>query len=112
PSRSAGTRSTWWGNRRAATVRRVRRGSRRAASGPAPGAGTCARIPPWGARRAGNSGSGCGATRSSALRGELHADAAVADEPAGAVEHWLSTHPELLLRAIGIDAAEEEIGER
>ena len=43
---------------------------------------------------------------------ELHADSAVTDEPAGLIEHRLTAHVKLLLRAVGIDAAEDEIQER
>ena len=45
------------------------------------------------------------------LRGEFHADSAIADEAGGAVEHRLPAYLEPLLRAIGIDPAEDEIQE-
>src|SRR5213075_285974 len=43
---------------------------------------------------------------------EFHADSAIADKAAGLVEHGFAAHLELLLRAIGVDAAEDEIEER
>src|SRR4051812_35305731 len=46
------------------------------------------------------------------LRGEFHADAAITDEAARAVEHGLAAHLEALLRAIGVEAAEYEVQER
>ena len=41
----------------------------------------------------------------------IRADSAVTDETGGLVEHRFPTHLKLLLRAIGIDAAEDEIQE-
>ena len=46
------------------------------------------------------------------LCGQFHTDSAVTDKAAGPVEHRLPTHLKLLLRAIGIDAAEDEIQKR
>ena len=43
------------------------------------------------------------------LRGKLHADAAIADEPTRLVEHRLAAHLKPLSRAIGIDATKNEI---
>src|ERR1041384_5745137 len=43
--------------------------------------------------------------------GYFHADTAIPDETAGAVEHRLTAHPELLPPAPGIDASQDEIEE-
>src|SRR6185436_1401495 len=48
----------------------------------------------------------------SVLVAEFDADAAVADEPAGPIEHRLAADAELLPRAVGIDAAEDVVEER
>src|SRR5688500_10429646 len=53
-----------------------------------------------------------GESRDLFRRDELDADAAVTDEPARLAEHRLAAYPEALLRAVGVDAVEEEIQER
>src|SRR5688572_23790921 len=55
--------------------------------------------------------SGCGFT-GSPPRGAFHADAAIPDEAAAAVEHRLAADAELLMRPVGVGPAEEEIQER
>src|SRR5512140_305166 len=44
--------------------------------------------------------------------GDFQPDAAVAEQLAGRAEHWLAADLEFLLRAIGIDAVEDEVEER
>src|SRR6185503_9416467 len=109
----AATRWMSWGSRHAATGRPVRRGSGQAAAERARGAAQGSRIPPWAGRQEGDSGWAYGAMTPWVLlfRGELDADAAVADEAASLVEHRLSAHPEVLLGAIHIEPAEEKIEE-
>src|SRR6185369_14810978 len=101
PGYRATTRWRSWENKRAATGRRVRRGSHRAASGPVAGGVPGGRIPLQAARPEDGFDWGYAAVTWRTIEipclrfcGKLDANSAVADEAAGLVEHRLPAYLE------------------